>query len=73
MPHLELQAAVMAGRLANTIISEHRIKTDIKVFWCDSTTVLDWTRNDARKYKAFAHHLGELEKLSKKKNGDLRS
>ncbi|KAL0842122.1 hypothetical protein ABMA28_014300 [Loxostege sticticalis] len=52
MPRLELQAAVMAGRLANSIINEHRMKPERKVFWCDSSTAY------------VAHRLGELDELT---------
>lgn len=65
VPRLELQAALLAARLAETIQSEHRIKPIRRYFWCDSTTVLQWVRNDKRTYKTFvAHRLGEIDELT---------
>lgn len=66
VPRLELQAAVLACRLAKTIVLEHTIKPEKRFFWSDSSTVLHWIRNDARNYKIFiAHRLGEIDELTK--------
>lgn len=65
IPRLELQGALLAARLANTIKNEHKIITEKIFFWCDSTTVLHWIHNEARTYKAFvAHRLGEIDELT---------
>ncbi|CAH2210079.1 jg21451, partial [Pararge aegeria aegeria] len=56
VPRLELQAAVLAARLADTIVTQHKIKPRNKYFWSDSTTVLHWIRNDARNYQTFVAH-----------------
>ncbi|CAH2083721.1 unnamed protein product [Euphydryas editha] len=65
VPRLELQAAVMAARLANALQSTHRIKTADRYFWCDSTTVLQWIHNNKRSYKPYvAHRLGEIDELT---------
>ncbi|XP_041970663.1 uncharacterized protein LOC121727052 [Aricia agestis] len=65
VPRLELQAALLAARLADTIGKEHTMKPVNRYFWCDSSTVLHWIRNDARCYKAFiAHRLGEIDELT---------
>ncbi|XP_039762487.1 uncharacterized protein LOC120635535 [Pararge aegeria] len=62
---LELQAAVLAARLADTIVTQHKIKPRNKYFWSDSTTVLHWIRNDARNYQTFvAHRLREIDELT---------
>ncbi|XP_033226851.1 uncharacterized protein LOC117179303 [Belonocnema kinseyi] len=61
IPRLELQAAVMGSRLAETIITQHTLKIRKRIFWTDSTTVLNWIRSDARKYQPFvAHRLAEV-------------
>ncbi|XP_073960549.1 uncharacterized protein [Choristoneura fumiferana] len=44
VPRMELQAAVLSARLAETIIKEHRIKPEKRIFWSDSTTVLHWIK-----------------------------
>ena len=40
IPRLELQAAVMAVRLKEQIVTEHEMKINSCSFWTDSTTVL---------------------------------
>ncbi|XP_063827161.1 uncharacterized protein LOC135076671 [Ostrinia nubilalis] len=65
MPRLELQAALLAARLAHTIITEHQLSPERRFFWCDSTTVLHWLRNNTRTYKTFeANRLGEIDDLT---------
>lgn len=65
IPRLELQSAVLAARLADTITKEHRVTAEQRVFWSDSTTVLHWIRNDARNYTTYvANRLGEIDELS---------
>lgn len=66
VPRLELQAALLACRLAEAILREHRIDVKRRYFWCDSTTVLHWIGNDARNYKTFvANRLGEIDELTR--------
>ena len=61
IPRLELQAAVMATRLAEMVQQHHTIKIDRVVFWTDSATVLRWLRADAKTFKPFVgHRLGEI-------------
>ncbi|XP_073961416.1 uncharacterized protein [Choristoneura fumiferana] len=61
IPRLELQAALIASRFAQTILQAHRFEPSKTTFWIDSTTVLKWIRSDARVFKPFvAHRLGEI-------------
>ena len=53
IPKLELQAAVMGSRLAQTIIDLHTLKICKRVFWTDSQTVVKWIRSEARKHPPF--------------------
>ncbi|XP_065365403.1 uncharacterized protein LOC135958426 [Calliphora vicina] len=53
IPRLELMAAVIGARFANTIIQNHSVNINRKVFWSDSQTVLSWIRSDHRKYHQF--------------------
>ncbi|XP_052755581.1 uncharacterized protein LOC128201752 [Galleria mellonella] len=65
IPRLELQAALIAARLATTIVEAVKFKPLKRTFWCDSMNVLGWLRNDARSYKTFvAHRVGEIIELS---------
>ncbi|XP_031789094.2 uncharacterized protein LOC116418054 [Nasonia vitripennis] len=65
IPRLELQAALMATRLANTIAKEHDFKITRRVFWSDSQTVLHWIKKDPREFKIFvANRLDEIRENS---------
>lgn len=65
VPRLELQAAVLGGRLARTVQEEHDRRPDRRVFWSDSRTVLAWLRAGARSFKPFvAHRVAELEETT---------
>ncbi|KAI8422683.1 hypothetical protein MSG28_006454 [Choristoneura fumiferana] len=68
VPRLELQAALLAARLADTIIREHKLSVLQRFFWSDSTTVLHWINNDAKNYKTFvANRLGEIDEVTSSK------
>lgn len=61
IPRLELQAALIAARFANTVITGHNVQVNQVYFWSDSTTVLSWIRSDARCFKPFvANRVGEI-------------
>ncbi|XP_043484716.1 uncharacterized protein LOC122512747 [Leptopilina heterotoma] len=65
IPRMELQGALLASRLGDTIINELNIKIERRIFWTDSRTVLGWIQSDPRKYHSFvAHRLGEIDELT---------
>jgi hypothetical protein len=53
IPRLELQAAVLGCRLAETIILEHTLEINSKTYWSDSQTVLTWIKSDNLTFKPF--------------------
>ena len=66
VPRLELQGAVLACKLANSVKKEHRLQPNLVFYWTDSTTVLHWIKNNCRSYKVFiANRLGEIDELSR--------
>lgn len=66
VPRLELQAALLAARLAETVLKEHKMLVVQRYFWCDSTTVIHWIKNSTRSYKTFvANRLGEIDELTR--------
>ena len=58
---LELQAAVLATRLASTIQKEMTYKFDDVVFWSDSQVVLQFVMNESRMFQTFvANRVAEI-------------
>ncbi|XP_075163137.1 uncharacterized protein LOC142235765 [Haematobia irritans] len=53
IPRLELMAALIGTRFANTIVSNHSITINRKYFWSDSRTVLSWLTYNNKKYHQF--------------------
>lgn len=65
IPRLELQAAVMASRLAKTILEESRICFQDVIFFTDSAIVLAWIRSLSRNFKPFVSvRIGEIQSNS---------
>ena len=66
VPRLELQAALLGARIAVTITKELEFDFEARVFWSDSTTILQWLRTDAREKQMFvANRLAEIGELTK--------
>lgn len=61
IPHLELQAAVMAVRMLQMIRECHAVEIKRIVLWTDSRTVTQWLRSTTRRYKPYvAHRVAEV-------------
>ena len=58
---LELQAAVLAVRLADTIKKEVTCKFDETVLWSDSKVVINYIQNESRRFHTFvANRISEI-------------
>lgn len=53
VPRLELQAAMLGARLAQSIGSSLTIPIEHRYFWSDSSTVLSWLSSQRRRYHQF--------------------
>ncbi|XP_078351492.1 uncharacterized protein LOC144636211 [Oculina patagonica] len=53
VPRLELSAAVLAVQLDKTLKTELEIPVQQSVFWSDSTTVLQYIRNESSRFHTF--------------------
>ena len=56
IPKLELQAAVTAVRLKESILNNLPMKIDETVFWTDSATVLKYIRNKDKRFPVYVMH-----------------
>ena len=56
IPRLELQAAVLASRIASMVSKELRLPIRLVRFWSDSEIVLKWLASKSRLYSSFVHH-----------------
>jgi len=62
IPRLELMAAVMGVRLADTITAILNVPADQRLFWSDSMDVIHWVQGQSRRYKPFvAHRVSEIQ------------
>ena len=65
IPRLELQAAVLATRLAKSIQEETRIQFQDAKFFTDSTITLAWIQSPSRSFKPFvSSRVGEIQSNS---------
>ena len=53
IPRLELTAAVVAAKLNRLIRNELEYPIDDTIFWTDSTVVLQYIRNESRRFQTF--------------------
>ncbi|XP_078363512.1 uncharacterized protein LOC144647605 [Oculina patagonica] len=53
IPRLELSAAVLAVKLDQTVREELELKIDESMFWTDSTSVLQYIKNEDRRFHTF--------------------
>ena len=53
IPRMELQAAVLAVRLARPILDETRMKFEKVIFFSDSSIVISWIHSQVREFKPF--------------------
>lgn len=53
IPRLELMASVLAVRLSNLVRAELDWKIDHIIFWTDSTTVIQYIKNENRRFQRF--------------------
>lgn len=61
IPRLELQAAVLGARLAQTVSESMSTQASRRYFWTDSRDVLCWINSDHRRFTQFvAHRVSEL-------------
>lgn len=66
VPRLELMAAVLGARLADSVITAHSFHVAETIFWTDSATVLAWINSDHRRYHKFVGvRVGEILTLTK--------
>lgn len=67
IPRLELQAAVLASRLAVTVKTELDVKVSNEFLWSDSMTVLRWINSNARDYQKYvSFRLAEIDRITKR-------
>ena len=64
---LELQAAVLAARLMDTVLKEATVVADAVTFWSDSKVVLQYIANESRRFHVFvANRVAEIHDLTRK-------
>ncbi|XP_045023467.1 uncharacterized protein LOC116929559 [Daphnia magna] len=61
IPHLELNAAVLAARLAAQVREEHDLTFGKTTYWSDSTTVLSWIKSSSCRFHTYVgNRIGEI-------------
>ena len=66
IPRLELSAAVVAVRTSDMLRRELEIQDLQEFFWTDSTVVLGYLNNDARRFQVFvANRIQRIKKSTK--------
>lgn len=65
IPHLELTAATMAGRMDKMLRKELQLQLAESVFWTDSTAVLKYINNETTRFRTFvANRVSQILKVS---------
>ena len=65
IPRKELTAAVLAVRMDRMLTIELQMSLEASVFWCDSTAVLKYIKNENRRFHTFvANRVSEIRDLS---------
>ena len=74
IPRLELSAAVVAVKLDRKLREELEIKIDRSVFWSDSTAVLQYIKNEDKRFHTFvANRLAVIHDGSKPSHAVARN
>ncbi|XP_032798702.1 uncharacterized protein LOC116935517 [Daphnia magna] len=61
IPHLELNAAVLAARLTAQVREEHDLTFGKTTYWSDSTTVLSWIKSGSCRFQTYVgNRIGEI-------------
>ena len=65
IPRLELMAAVVGIRLAESLVAPLEVQMQDIIFWSDSMNVLHWIRNASRQFKPFvANRVGDIQRVT---------
>ena len=65
VPKLELQAAVVACRMKNVILDEAKFGIKSVHFWCESKTVINYSKNETTNFGVYiAHRVNEIRRSS---------
>lgn len=65
VPRLELQAALLASRLATSILTDLSLKVQQVYFWTDSMVVLSWIKSSNKRFKMFVgNRIGEISEVT---------